>query len=73
PAARPGGYDEERGAAVIAEARKLLDEILPLASGSWKDLDSLDTLELADPSQQVGQTDKGPLFRHNGLHIEIVV
>ena len=73
PAARPGGYDEERGAAVIAEARKLLDEILPLASGSWKDLDNLDTLELADPSQQVGQTDKGPLFRHNGLHIEIVV
>ncbi|MEP0560953.1 MAG: malate synthase G, partial [Qipengyuania citrea] len=73
PAARPGGYDEERGAAVIGEARKLLDEILPLASGSWKDLDSLDTLELADPSQQVGQTDKGPLFRHNGLHIEIVV
>ncbi|WP_341859350.1 malate synthase G [Qipengyuania sp. GPGPB31] len=73
PAARPGGYDEERGAAVIAEARKTLDEILPLASGSWKDLDSLDTLELADPSQQVGQTDKGPLFRHNGLHIEIVV
>ena len=73
PAARPGGYDEERGAAVIVEARKLLDEILPLASGSWSDLDSLDDLELADPSQQVGRTDKGPLFRHNGLHIEIVV
>ena len=72
-AARPGGYDEERGAAVIVEARKLLDEILPLASGSWSDLDSLDDLELADPSQQVGRTDKGPLFRHNGLHIEIVV
>ena len=73
PAARPGGYDEERGAAVIVEARKLLDEILPLASGSWSDLDSLDDLELADPSQQVGRTNKGPLFRHNGLHIEIVV
>ncbi|OAN85122.1 malate synthase G [Erythrobacter sp. EhN03] len=73
PAARPGGYDEERGAAVIVEARKLLDEILPLASGSWSDLDSLDHLELADPSQQVGRTDKGPLFRNNGLHIEIVV
>ena len=68
-----GGYDEERGAAVIVEARKLLDEILPLASGSWSDLDSLDDLELADSSQQVGRTDKGPLFRHNGLHIEIVV
>ncbi|MEC8837762.1 MAG: malate synthase G, partial [Pseudomonadota bacterium] len=73
PAARPGGYDEERGAAVIVEARKLLDEVLPLASGSWSDLDSLDDLALADPSQQVGRTDKGPLFRHNGLHIEIVV
>ena len=73
PAARPGGYDEERGAAVIVEARKLLDEILPLASGSWSDLDSLDDLELADPSRHVGRTDKGPLFRHNGLHIEIVV
>ena len=73
PAARPGGYDEERGAAVIVEARKLLDEILPLASGSWSDLDSLDDLELAEPSQQVGRTDKGPLFRHNGLHIEILV
>ena len=73
PAARPGGYDEERGSAVIVEARKLLDEILPLASGSWSDLDSLDDLELADPSQQVGRTDKGPLFRHNGLHIEILV
>lgn len=73
PAARPGGYDEERGAAVIVEARKLLDEILPLASGSWSDLDSLDDLALADSSQQVGRTDKGPLFRHNGLHIEIVV
>ena len=73
PAARPGGYDEERGAAVIVEARKLLDEILPLASGSWSDLDSLDDLELAGSSQQVGRTDKGPLFRHNGLHIEIVV
>jgi malate synthase len=73
PAARPGGYDEERGAAVIVEARKLLDEILPLASGSWSDLDWLDDLALADPSQQVGRTDNGPLFRHNGLHIEIVV
>ena len=72
-AARPGGYDEERGAAVIVEARKLLDEILPLASGSWSDLETLDDMELADPSQQVGRTDKGPLFRHNGLHIEIVV
>ena len=73
PPARPGGYDEERGAAVIAEGRKLLDEILPLASGNWADLETLDALVLADPSQRVGATEKGPLFRHNGLHIEIVV
>ena len=73
PPAKPGGYDEERGAAVIAEGRKLLDEILPLASGSWAELQSLDDLALADPAQHVGATDKGPLFRHNGLHIEIVV
>ena len=73
PAARPGGYDEVRGEAVIAEGRKLLDEILPLASGSWADLESLDSLALADPSQRVGMTEKGPLFRNNGLHLEIVV
>lgn len=73
PPARPGGYDEDRGAAVIAEGRKLLDEIVPLASGSWSDLDSLENATLADPSQQVGTTEKGPLFKHNGLHIELVV
>lgn len=32
-----GGYDEARGAEVIAYARKLLDESAPLASGSWAD------------------------------------
>ncbi len=73
PPARPGGYDEDRGAAVIAEGRKLLDEIVPLASGSWSELDSLENAILAHPSQQVGTTDKGPLFKHNGLHIELVV
>ena len=73
PPARPGGYDEDRGAAVIAEGRKLLDEIVPLASGSWSDLDSLKSAALADPSQQLGTTEKGPIFRHNGLHIELVV
>ena len=73
PPAEPGGYDEERGAAVIAEGRRYLDEILPLESGNWAELESLDDLSLADPSQRIGATDKGPLFQHNGLHIEIVV
>ena len=73
PPAKPGGYDEERGAAVIAEGRRLLDEIVPLASGGWADLADLDAIELADPAQHIGRTDRGPLFRHNGLHIELVV
>ena len=71
--AKPGGYDEERGAAVIAEGRRLLDEIVALASGGWADLADLDAIELADPAQHIGRTERGPLFRHNGLHIELVV
>ncbi|AIT81544.1 malate synthase G [Novosphingobium pentaromativorans] len=66
------GYDPVRGAAVIAEGRKFLDKALPLASGSWADVDSLE-VTLADPDQCVGETLKGRLFKSNGLHIEIVV
>ena len=35
------GYNPERGAAVIAKARTLLDERVPLTSGSWTDITSL--------------------------------
>ena len=73
PPARARGYDQDRGAAVIAEGRRLLDEIVPLAQGSWADLDSLDQLALADPSLRVGTTQRGPMFRSNGLHVELVV
>ncbi|CCA92916.1 malate synthase G [Novosphingobium sp. PP1Y] len=66
------GYDPVRGAAVIAEGRKFLDKALPLASGSWADVDSLE-VTLVDPDQCVGETRKGCLFKSNGLHIEIVV
>ncbi|MEE4288303.1 MAG: malate synthase G, partial [Erythrobacter sp.] len=73
PAAKPGGYDEERGAAVIARGREFLDQTFPLADGaSWTELAGREGVTLADPGQYVGETEKGLLFQNNGLHIEVV-
>jgi malate synthase len=66
-AAKPGGYDAERGAQVIAYAKAFLDEAMPLANGSWADLAGEPVL--GDPSQQVAPM----LFKHNGLHVEVVI
>lgn len=65
------GFDAARGAQVIAWARAFLDDAIPLASGSWADLAGEDIV-LADPAQFIGVSAKGKLFRHNGLHIEVV-
>lgn len=70
--AKPGGYDEERGEQVIAAARDILDEFLPLAEGSWTDFAGGQPV-LADPSQLVGTNGESMLFRHNGLHLEVVI
>ena len=70
--AKPGGYDEARGAAVIARGREFLDSAFPLAAGSWADLVARGSIALADPAQLVGTTEKGILLKNNGLHIEIV-
>jgi malate synthase len=72
PPAKPGGYDPERGAAVIARAKAFLDEAVPLADGKWADWQGGEPV-LADPAQLVGRRPGGLLFRNNGLHIELVI
>ncbi|MBZ6378682.1 malate synthase G [Pacificimonas flava] len=72
--ARPGGYDPKRGAAVVARAKAILDDLLPLKGMSWSDLKAVEEtgIPLADAGQFAGKSAKGRLFRNNGLHIEVV-
>ena len=72
PPAKPGGYDEARGAAVIARGRAFLDQTFPLADGSWTDLPGQGSVALKDEDQRVGATSKGLLLANNGLHVEVV-
>lgn len=70
--AAPGGYDSARGAQVIERAKAFLDEAVPLSGMTWADWTGGE-LPLADPAQFVGQSGESMLFRHNGLHIEVVI
>ncbi|MEO1731897.1 MAG: malate synthase G, partial [Pseudomonadota bacterium] len=72
PPAKPGGYDKARGDAVIARGREFLDQALPLVDQSWADLADENDGKLIDEGQYVGKTEKGLLFKNNGLHIEVV-
>jgi malate synthase len=73
PPARPGGYDADRGAAVVKAAKQFLDSAVPLEQGSWADLgDPSGGIALKDPTQYAGKSKNGRLFRNNGLHIEIM-
>jgi malate synthase len=68
-----GAFDAVRGARVVVRAKAFLDEAVPLAEGRWADLgDPHGGITIRDPGQYVGRSERGRLFRHNGLHIEVV-
>ena len=68
-----GAYDAGRGARVVARAKAFLDEAVPLAEGRWADLtDPHLGITIRHPEQYVGHSERGRLFCHNGLHIEVV-
>jgi malate synthase len=62
--ARPGGYDKDRGAAVVKAVRAFLDGAIP----GWQA-----ALEGGDCEFLVARRQGGLLFRNNGLHIEVVI
>jgi malate synthase len=81
----PGAdFDAERGAKVIARAKAFLDDAVPLESGSHAaatcyriEGDAL-VPALSNPSALAGwrgdpASPQAILFRHNGLHIEVVI
>ena len=80
------GYDQARGAQVIAEADRLLDELFPLARGSHADVvayqidagtllaeTATGLVWLADPVHFAGSRAGGVLLRRHGLHVELVI
>ncbi len=68
PPARAGGYDADRGAAVIAYARNFLNHSIP----GWEAVLSGGASDFFVVQTASGDT-KRYLFKQNGLHIEILV
>lgn len=68
PAAKPGGYDAERGGAVVAYARKFLNETIP----GWEAVLAGGISAHFVTKSGSGET-RRYLFKQNGLHIEILV
>ncbi|MBC2665897.1 malate synthase G [Novosphingobium flavum] len=61
---KPGAFDPERGAQVICRARRFLNETIP----GWQN-----AVDGAPHPALVGRREGGLLFRHNGLHVELVI
>jgi malate synthase len=68
PPAKPGSYDAERGAAVVAYARNFLNETIP----GWAAVLAGGTSPHFVAKAEFGET-RRYLFAQNGLHIEILV
>ncbi|MCX7566295.1 malate synthase G [Sulfitobacter sp. F26169L] len=79
-----GGYDEARGARVVARAKAFLDDVAPLASGSHVDVTGYSVSDgalvpaLRNPKQFAGYTGDADapsavLLKNNGLHVEIKI
>ncbi len=66
--AKPGSYDETRGAAVVAYARNFLNETIP----GWETVLTGGTSPYFVAKAEFGET-RRYLFAQNGLHIEILV
>ncbi|MEN8887363.1 MAG: malate synthase G [Celeribacter marinus] len=80
------GYDAARGAQVVSWARAHLDQVAPLANGSWADVQALEAGEtlsitlgdgattLANADHYAGYRENGDvMLRVNGLLIEIKI
>jgi len=67
---RGGGYDEARGADVIAYARKVLDDAAPLAEGSWTGATGLavqnETLQVSTESGKTTLADAAQFAGYSG-------